>query len=140
MSKIVPFDPFTSPIIRPSWYKKIKLYVAPKETRIYGRSLEGTGKCCCFFGWNSGKADPHGCVRVDGVKWYIHRYVYSKYHNVDLSPTEIVDHICRRRLCFNPLHTECTDHHTNYERGLGPAHLIQNSSPLSDEEIPELLG
>lgn len=141
MSDIVPFDPFTSPIIRPSWYKKIKLYVAPKETRIYGRTLEGTGRCAVWGGWNNAKDDdPYGCVRVDGVKWYLHRYVYSMYHKIELTPTDIVDHICRRRLCFNPLHTECTDHHTNYERGLGRAHLIRNSSPLSEDEITELLG
>ena len=135
-----PFDPFSSPIIRPSWYKKIRLYKEPKEVRIYGRSLIGTGPCCSFLGWNNGKDDPYAIVRVDGVRWYLHRYVHSKYHGIELLAGDIVDHICRRRLCFNPLHTECTDHHTNYERGLGPAHLIQNGTPLSDEECAELLG
>lgn len=139
---MTPFDPFTSPIIRPSWYKKIKMYVAPKEVRIFGRTLEGTGKCCEWRGWNNNKNDPHGCVRVDGVKWYLHRYTYSKYHKIELSCSDVVDHICRRRLCFNPLHLECTDHITNYERGVAALHQFKKADEYkqSDEDIEGLLG
>lgn len=134
------FDPFTSPIIRPSWHKKIRLREAPKTVRIWGRTLEGTGKCALWRGWNNGKpTGPHGIVRVNGVRWYLHRYVYAQYHKLDLGPSDVVDHICRVRLCFNPLHVECTDHHTNYERGDGAAYLVQNGSPLSDEDVKRML-
>lgn len=133
-----PFDPFTSPFVRPSWHKKIKLYAAPKETRIWNRTLDGTGKCCCFTGWNNAKDEPYGIVRVNGQRWYLHRYAFSKYHGIEFQAGDVVDHICRRRLCFNPLHLECTTHRENYDRGDGRAMLIQNAP--SDEEIQELLG
>ena len=112
------FDPFTSPIIRESWRRKIKLYEPPKVTRVWNRAL--LGKCTVWCGWHNAKPDkagPYGCVRVDGQKWYIHRYVYSRFHGVNLTEQDIVDHLCRRRLCFNPHHLEHTDHRTNFERG-----------------------
>ena len=134
------FDPFTSPIIRPSWHAKIKLKDAPKTVRILGRTL--TGKCCLWCGWHNSKpGGPYGLVRVGGRRWYIHRYVYMKYYGLELSSADFVDHICRNRLCFNPLHLEATDYLTNYERGDGPSFKYKPAQDyLSDDDVAALAG
>lgn len=93
----IPFDPFTSPIIRPSWRKKIKLLAAPK-------ALRATGMCCLFLGWSNGKPNASGIVRVKGRRRYLHRYVYAKYHGIELPLDEPLSSVCGRHRCFNPLH------------------------------------
>lgn len=136
------FDPFTSDIIRPSWRRKIKLYEPPKITRVWNRVL--AGKCMVWLGWNNAKPDgAYGLVRVDGKRWYIHRYVYSRFHGIELTEADVVDHLCRRRLCFSPHHTEHTDHKTNWDRGnaaeaLRPHRFRPNN--LSDEDLEALKG
>jgi hypothetical protein len=144
---IAPWDPFTSPFIRPSWHDKIKLVAAPKKVRIFGRVL--VGKCCRWSGWNNAKngaGGPYGIVRVNGERIYLHRYAYMQYHGVTLTPDQVVDHICRIRLCFNPLHVECTDYLENHRRGDSPAILRRHQfkklpqPDLSDEDLEALKG
>ena len=89
------WNPFKSPIIRQEWHKKIM--VTPNGG-------ECPGQCTLWMGWNNCRENPYGKVRVGGVIWYLHRYVYAQYHRVKLTQQDVVDHRCSNHACFNPLH------------------------------------
>ncbi len=132
-----PWNPFHSPIIKPSWHDRIRRGEYRPESRVYGRKL--IGSCWLWTGWNNAKpGGEYGVVRVDGKRWYLHRYVHAKYWGIDLWSSDILDHLCRARLCFNPHHTERVDHHTNYENGNGVYGGYHDD--ISEEDIQGLLA
>lgn len=91
------WNPFTSPIVKRSWHDRIQV----RDSLTHGLP----GKCVCWLGWQNSKPDgAYGIVRINGVRTYLHRYVYARYYGVDLKPEDEIGHRCPHRLCFNPLH------------------------------------
>lgn len=137
------FDPFNCPFIRPEWHDRIIMTPAPATSRVYGVEMSG-GPCCLWTGWHNGSKDPHGKVKIDGVAWFIHRWAFACHHDVMLSSSDIVDHICRRRLCFNPYHHDCVTPLENFIRGDGPLYRFKSNREykavgdlfLDPEDVP----
>lgn len=131
------FDPFESPIILPRWHGRIIQQAAPLTSRVYGCEIKG-GPCCV---WTGGKNDRgYGYVSVGNRLHRLHRYVYMKFHDIDLLPSEVVDHLCRIRACFNPGHVEAVEWLENYKRGDGPTYQFKSTNHLSDEDTEALAG
>ena len=125
------FDPFNTPWVMRSWHKNIIQVAAPATSRVYGTVIVG-GPCAVWQGWMN-HTDPekaYGCIRIGGEKFLLHRYAFMCHHEIELNPWDIVDHLCRRRLCFNPHHHECTTPLENFLRGDGPLFKFQ---PLRDK-------
>lgn len=131
-----PFDPFTSPIIKPRWHDRIKIIPIPKRNIDWGVTV--TGDCCVWFGAKNDKG--YGYVWIDGQCVRLHRYVFMKWHGIDLSASHVIDHLCRVRACFNPHHHECVSWLTNYERGDGRFVRARQQNPLSQEDTEALAG
>ena len=60
--------------------------------------------------------DGYGNINVNKKRISIHRILYKYYHGKLDSELEI-DHICRNRVCCNPLHLEQVTHKENVLRG-----------------------
>lgn len=137
----LPASPFDAPWVRASWCDRIYVRPAPTVTRVWGAVLYGD--CWLWTGWNNGKG--HGVVSVDGERFYLHRYSYEQFHGVRISSGEPIDHLCRNRGCFNPLHHECVTHEENYRRGDGPSYQFKTAAeydtpcPLSAEDLDAMI-
>lgn len=133
------FDPYTSVFIKPSWHKNIIMVPKPDKSRVYGIEITG-GDCCIWNGWNNGLGEgkDYGLVRIGKDRWYLHRWTFSCHHDVNLATDDIVDHICRRRLCFNPYHHECVTPLENFIRGDGPLHKFKSSRGKIGETMEDL--
>ena len=57
-------------------------------------------------------------IRINETRWMIkaHRYFYDKYVR-GLRRNEVIDHLCRNRLCVNPKHLDPTTDQENIRRG-----------------------
>jgi hypothetical protein len=136
------FDPFTTIWVPKTWHPKIELQPAPSESRVFGAEIRG-GDCCIWRGWNNRQKDrnpehAYGCVRVGGQKYLLHRYAFMMFYDVVLYTDDIVDHICRQPLCFNPMHHDCTTSIENYERGDGPLYRFQSMREKMREHVEEI--
>lgn len=56
----------------------------------------------------------YGIASLDGKGYVVHRLVWLMYH--DHIPEETLDHLCRVRLCVNPLHLEPVSRRENSRR------------------------
>lgn len=110
--------PYTAPFIRPVWHDKI--VIQPKPVTSY---YELEGDCWCWTGWTNGRG--HGRVQIDGVSWYVHRWCFEQFYKIQLFSGQVIDHLCRRRPCFQPLHLECVTALENYQRGQGGKQWIK---------------
>lgn len=133
------FDPFHTPWVLKSWHDRIIQAPAPLVSRVYGVALTG-GQCAIWTGWNNhtDMDKAYGCVRIAGEKFLLHRYAFACHHEIELNPWDIVDHLCRRRLCFNPGHHECTTPLENFQRGDGPLFKFQSHRDKLKQRMEDL--
>jgi len=76
---------------------------------------EGT-HCWVWAGrWNSGNGYSKVCWK--GKAWVVHRLVYTLMLG-EIPQGLVLDHLCRRRYCCNPLHQEPVTVAVNTARGL----------------------
>ncbi len=62
----------------------------------------------------------YGRIKINGENVYAHRFSYLLL--IGPIPTnKQMDHLCRNRMCVNPLHLEVVDARTNILRGFGTA-------------------
>jgi hypothetical protein len=108
--------PLDCPFVDGSWFDRI--IVVPKPVGI-----DAFGDCWCWTGWNNAKpynkdgtGGPYGKVKIAGRTDYIHRVMWERHHGLFLQGGEVIDHLCRVRLCFSPHHIECVDHEENNQR------------------------
>lgn len=133
------FDPFHTHWVLPTWHDRIIQAPAPLVSRLYGTALTG-GQCAIWNGWMN-HTDPvkaYGCIRIGGKKFLLHRYAFACHHDIDIAPWDIVDHLCRRRLCFNPYHHECTTSLENFLRGDGPLNFARAARKRINDAMEEL--
>jgi hypothetical protein len=137
MLNTAPFDPFTSPIIKPRWHDRIIIVPIPQWQREWGVIVEGD--CCVWTGAKNHRG--YGYVLINGKSVRLHRYVFMQFHDIDVSPSHVIDHLCRIRACFNPHHHEAVTWLENFRRGDGPKHTFKPAaSYLSIEDTEALAG
>lgn len=75
------------------------------------------GQCWIFDGYlNNG----YGRAKVNGKVQTVHRVVYEALVG-GVPECWVLDHLCRNRACYNPLHLEPVTQQENILRGLGLA-------------------
>lgn len=62
--------------------------------------------------WNG-----YGLMMLDGKTTTVHRIAYQARHGVTLRRDQLVDHLCRNRLCVNVAHLEVVTNRENCVRG-----------------------
>jgi len=105
---------------RRSWQlHKTNRYTRSVEDRLYEGlviipELEWNGYPCWFWGKGLDK-DGYGIIGVDGKTVKVHRLSYE-IHVGPISEGLEIDHLCRRRNCWNFLHLEPVTHEVNMQR------------------------
>jgi len=85
--------------------------------------LLSVDQCWTGLGWPNGNGYQR--IEIDGERFYVHRLSYE-YFIGPIPGGHMVDHLCRNRPCFNPLHLEAVTNEENIRRGELP-HLAQVS-------------
>lgn len=78
--------------------------------------------CLLWTGWNDGKKGDnaaHGKFKEKGKSIFVHRRSFELANNRALNDDEVVDHLCRRGLCWNCTHLEAVTVALNTARGNG---------------------
>lgn len=90
--------------------------------RVVARTRVGLGGCWLYLGTINEQGYGKVGESRDGIKrsHRVHRYMYEHYVR-PLSPSETLDHLCRVRSCWNPLHLEPVTRGENVLRGVGPS-------------------
>lgn len=71
--------------------------------------------------WKGGKSKySYGHVHFEKKRWRVHRLVWFKKYGV---MPNIIDHLCRNRICANVDHLDNVDLHINNLRGFSPSAL-----------------
>ena len=89
--------------------------------RIYRRVIKVRGPldtpCWIWQGTTSGNGRGGGYARFKfgGVTAAVHRVMYELWHG-PIEPRKQIDHLCRNRLCVNPLHLEQVNQSKNVKR------------------------
>lgn len=128
----LPASPLDAPWFPASWMDRISVQDSPAMYR-------DCGQCWLWHGANNGKG--HGRVYFSKPKRgvYLHRYSFEKFHDITLQAGMSLDHLCRHRNCFNPLHLESVTPLENYMRGNGPAFQFKKPSEygahISQEDV-----
>lgn len=121
----LPAGPLDAPWVLASWMDRISVAPAPPN-------LCDCGPCWLFHGWSNGKG--HRKVWIDGRGVYLHRYSFEQFQGVTLWGGMVLDHLCRNRGCFNPLHLESVTPLENYMRGDGPKFQFKEIIDHASEE------
>lgn len=122
---LLPASPFDAPWILASWADRIS-EAAPPEFFC------DCGNCWLWHGWSNGKG--HGKVKIAGRGVYLHRYTFEQFQGVALFGGMVLDHLCRVRNCFNPLHLDSVTPLENYMRGDGPKFQFKPIIDYASEE------
>jgi hypothetical protein len=108
----------------------------PDARRFWSKVAAGPGGCLI---WTGGKArSGYGTFFLAGRKQRAHRVAYED--RVGHIPTGLVlDHLCRTRICVNPLHLEAVTDKVNILRGEGLAaqNAMKTHCPAGHEYTPE---
>lgn len=74
--------------------------------------------------WNGTKhSDGYGLVTIRGEREYVHRAMYQLFIGPVNNKREL-DHLCRNRVCCNPLHLEAVSSWENSIRGNHPLFTV----------------
>lgn len=91
----------------------VRVVLSPVEAARFAAKIDYSGPCWIWTGAVNSRG--YGCLIVQGKAWLAHRLV----HEVILGPIPAghqVDHLCRRRMCVNPLHLEAVTGRENNRR------------------------
>jgi len=67
----------------------------------------------------------YGTIRVNYKMWNVHRLAYERRFGPVPKGLEL-DHLCRHRWCWNPLHLEAVPHQVNVDRGNKNGHYLKS--------------
>lgn len=100
----------------------------PQNTPVFGdprlplnfwsRAYAAIGGCWLWIGAKKGKGyAQYWQMRPTKKNWRAHRFAYDRL----VGPCDglLFDHLCRHRLCVNPLHLEAVSNRENLIRGVG---------------------
>lgn len=110
--------------------------------RILHRYVDKTDSCWL---WTGCMTSGYGLVNMNGRLQPAHRVIYEAF-NGPISDGMVLDHICRRHSCVNPLHLEQVTKRENTLRGISPAaeHAKKThckyGHPLSGDNLREFNG
>lgn len=122
---------------------------SPRRSTLYSRlsseqrwwfntTIIDEEQCWIWKGRPTGSG--YGSLRVDGKSVPAHRFGYTML--VGPIPKGLqIDHLCRNRMCVNPLHLEPVTSKENTHRGMGPAGIAfrmkncKNGHPLVDDNL-----
>lgn len=86
--------------------------------RLWSRS-ERDPICGCWL-WVGNTHQGYGRITIAGLNRSIHRLAYTVLRG-EIPAGLTLDHLCRRRNCWNPEHLEPVTRRENVLRGVGPA-------------------
>jgi len=86
----------------------------PRTPRKQFRKMQPMTDCWLYTGALTHKG--YGHVSVDGVTGRAHILVYEEYYGP--SDSEVLDHLCHERSCYNPDHLEPITNQENVMRGV----------------------
>ena len=69
-------------------------------------------------GTNGKPGDLRGKIRVGGIKYNAHKFIYQEVYGV-VTKGLVLDHLCRNKMCVNPNHLEPVTQRENTARGTG---------------------
>jgi hypothetical protein len=134
MTALVKFLPYTPP---EQWWAKTTVRDLPEEDRWILLGSEWNSEhgythefyhyldtpCLLWNGWSNGKG--HGKFKLCGKTLYLHRHSFSLANATTLDTDDVIDHLCRRRACWNPFHLENVTMKVNTNRGIGAQHQFR---------------
>lgn len=121
--------------------KFILITPAPPETAhlVPGDCWEWVGSILKGSPEKHGHGRGYGRVKYEGRARYSHRVIWTLMSGRD--PGELVlDHLCRRRACCNPLHLELTTTSINTLRGEAVLFKIAEHYTDRREQLKRIAG
>lgn len=100
------------------------------------RRVRPDGNCWIWTGatWGGKNHNAYGHIRYLGKQWTVHRFMYEATHG-PISEGLEVDHICRRKLCVNPVHLEAVTGKENIRRAWENLSHCPNGHPYTPENL-----
>lgn len=72
--------------------------------------------CWTWLGPTTPNGYPKWMVRPGEGERVVHRVLYEHFHNQEIPPGLQGDHLCRNRICVNPVHQELVTPSQNTDR------------------------
>jgi hypothetical protein len=92
----------------------------PLQTRLSQKFIQTDG-CWPWSGATTGKENAYGLIWNNGKYNLAHRVMYEIYVG-EIPAGFDIDHLCRNKLCVNPMHLEAVSHRENMLRADVGAH------------------
>lgn len=94
---------------------RLRLDKIPRWQKVWNR-IKVDRLLDCWEWQGNTNGDGYGQLRLDGKHIYVHRYMYETFIGL-IETGKVIDHLCRNRLCVNPLHLEPVTTKINLLRG-----------------------
>lgn len=84
----------------------------------------------CWLWTGAANGNGYGAFRLDGRNVPVHRMAWELLRG-PIAPGQVIDHLCRVKLCVNPLHLEPVPAAVNVRRGI--------RTKLTPEQVAQIL-
>lgn len=88
--------------------------------------------------------NPYPRIYREGKRWKLSRYIYSKFHNIDLDEADEIMHICDNPGCYEITHLKLGTHKDNMKdmsnknRTNTPTGENNHMTEMTEEKVLEL--
>lgn len=90
--------------------------ISVDPVKLYGSNAVITMSETGCWSWKGSPASEYGTTSYEGVRWWVHRLVYTLAVGPIPDGLEI-DHMCRNTKCWNPEHLDVVTKEENTLRG-----------------------